>query len=149
MKAVLLAKDFGKMAESGECIVVADRNTQDGAIRDKDDSSDGIDVFLDLGDNIPLVEAVLLNTQSVGQVCRGREPWSEVTRFSMFETAKSRHYAVCARKFVKRRRVRLALVFSYEYCCQQGHHQLARGLRTFLHQSLLQEGQYIAILLCF
>ena len=53
--------------ESGECIVGADCNVRDGAIRDNDDSSDGIDVFLDLGGNAPLVEGVLLNTSSVGQ----------------------------------------------------------------------------------
>ena len=58
-----LGEDGG---ESGECIVGADRNTRDGAIRDNDDSSDGIDVFLDLGGNTRLVEGVSLNTPSVG-----------------------------------------------------------------------------------
>ena len=53
--------------ESRECIVGADRNMRDGAIRDNDDSSDGIDVFLDLDGNTPLVEGVLLSTPSVGQ----------------------------------------------------------------------------------
>ena len=53
--------------ESGECIVGADRNVRDGAIRDNDDSSDGVNVVLDLSGDTPLVEAVLLNTPSVGQ----------------------------------------------------------------------------------
>ena len=109
-----------------------------------DDSSDGIDVFLDLGGNTPLVEGVSLNTLSLGQA-RCVEDVSLGARSHILACSKlpeTYHYAACARKFVKRRRVRLAPVVSHEYYCQRGHRQLVLRLRTFLHQSPLQEGQY-------
>ena len=52
--------------QGGECIVGADSEARDGAISEDENSSDGVDVILDLSRNIPLVEFVLLQTVSVG-----------------------------------------------------------------------------------
>ena len=53
--------------ESGECIVGTDSDTWDSAIGENENSSDGVDVLLDLGRNTFLMELVLLNTAGVGQ----------------------------------------------------------------------------------
>ena len=53
--------------ESGECIVGIDSDAWDIAIGEDEDSSDGVDVPLDLGRNAVLMELVWLNTAGVGQ----------------------------------------------------------------------------------
>ena len=52
--------------QGGESIVGADSEARDSAISEDENSSDGVDVILDLSRNIPLVELVLLQTVSVG-----------------------------------------------------------------------------------
>ena len=98
--------------EIGECIVGADRKVRDGAISDDENSSDGINVVLDLSGDTPLVEAVLLDTPSVGQArcvqdanLGGRSHISACSK-----TARTYHYAVVTHKFIKIGRVGPALV---------------------------------------
>ena len=51
--------------QGGECVVGADSEVRDGTISEDENSSDGVDVILDLSRNVPLVELVLLQMVSV------------------------------------------------------------------------------------
>ena len=68
MKAVLPARDLGKIADRVESIIIANGDTRDGAIDEDKNGSDGVGMFLDLSRNIPLIEFVLLKPLAfVGQ----------------------------------------------------------------------------------
>jgi len=49
-----------------ECIVGTDSDARNGAIGKDENSSDGVDVLLNLGRNTLLVELILLGTTSIG-----------------------------------------------------------------------------------
>ena len=53
--------------QSGECIVGANSDAGDSAIREDKNGIDGVDVFLYFISDTPLVDLILLNTTSVGQ----------------------------------------------------------------------------------
>ena len=53
--------------QSGECVVSTDCDARYGTIGKDENGSYRVEVLLDLGRNIPLVDFILLHTASVGQ----------------------------------------------------------------------------------
>ena len=96
--------------QSGECILGADCDAGDGAIGEDENSSDGVDVLIDLCRYTLPVEFVLLNTASVGQA-RGVEDTNLAKNLSMpatFDNARTYYYPVLAGKFIQAGRVCLS-----------------------------------------
>ena len=63
-----MGQGFGKDGgQSRECIVGTDSDARNGAIGEDENSSDGVDVLLNLGRNTLTMELVLLDTTSIGQ----------------------------------------------------------------------------------
>ena len=82
----VVGKGFGdESRQNGESIVGSASNARNSAISKDQNGSDGVNVLLDLSDNLFLVELVLLNTSSVGQP-RGVEDANLGTRLCIFTT---------------------------------------------------------------
>jgi hypothetical protein len=75
-------------AQSGECVVCANSDTWDCAICEDENSSNGVEVLLNLSSNALLVVFILLNTASVGQP-RRVEDSNLGKRLSIFNTFKN------------------------------------------------------------
>ena len=98
--------------QNGKCMVGAGGDAWDGTIGEYEDSSDGIDVLLDLGCNSFLLELGLLKIMGVGQ-SRGVEETNIGKRLCAITVpinSGTYHYAVLARKFINAGGVSLVLV---------------------------------------
>ena len=64
----ILGQAFGEDGgQSGQRVIGPDSNARNGAIGEDENSSDRVDMLLDLSCNTPLVELIVLKTASVGQ----------------------------------------------------------------------------------
>ena len=97
--------------QSGEYITGANVEAWDGAVGEDKNDIDGVDMLLDLSNNIRLVALVSLNTASVGQPrCVEDANLRKRSRIhTMFKNSVTYTYAVGARNFVKAGRVGLTL----------------------------------------
>ena len=98
--------------QSGECIVGADGDAWNGPVGEDKNCGDGLNMLLDLSRNTLLVKLVLLDTASVRQPRRVEDAdlQKRLCTLVMFTMVNTYYYAIPARKFVKARRVGLALV---------------------------------------
>jgi len=109
----VLGQGFGEDGgQSGQRVIGPDSHVRDGAIGEDENSGDRVDMLLDLSCNTLLVELIVLKTVSVGQA-RCVEDANLGRRLGLLTTfrhARTYHYTVLAREFVKVDRVGLALV---------------------------------------
>ena len=110
----VLGQRFGEdCGQSGEGIVRTNGDAGNSAIDEDENSSDGVDLLLNLNSNILLVDLVLLKTASVGQ-SRCIEDTNLCERLcpllSALNNAGSYQYVAVAHQFINAGRVGLAML---------------------------------------